>query len=505
MDPEYVLKWVIGVASLVELCTPWLGFPKRALGWRGLALGLLLILGLDYWLRLPGAAYALLLVWCLLVGLPSTALRQRQRALRMGQLPSARRWARLVAWLHPLDEQRNTAALISARALAAEGRVNEAHERLQRLEKHATFGELARLEGLLLEARWSVLVERLEQQNLDNHRIREIAVQAFGETGELQRMLSIYAAIARDLTGPARVQLEVAAYLGSVSAVDLALAKLPAPPEVAAYFRGVALQVAGDRLLGRPLLQDAETHPAWQRSALARLRRPLEPLDTRSAKLRERATAALEQLCLALEHTPAAPTKPWVTWSIAAVLLLVFLESALGASFDADKLIQSGALVLPRALAPEPWRVVTAGFLHASATHLALDLLLLLLLGSTLERLWGALALISCFLCANVGSYSIAAWLGTATPDRPQLILGASAGVFGLLGALVAFDAVGYAFERSRLLLRRVLVLLLLMFAQVLFDSFTPIVGSSLHLTGAALGFLVACPQALRFWRRQRP
>jgi membrane associated rhomboid family serine protease len=131
-------------------------------------------------------------------------------------------------------------------------------------------------------------------------------------------------------------------------------------------------------------------------------------------------------------------------------------------------------------------------------------LLLLLLLGSTLERLWGSAALLSCFLCANVGSYSIAAWLSTATADRPELMLGASAGVFGIVGALIGFDLVGYAFERSRLLLRRVLVLALLMLAQVAFDSFTPIVRSSLHLTGALIGFFVACPQAFRFWKLHR-
>jgi len=348
------------------------------------------------------------------------------------------------------------------------------------------------------------LVERLEQQNLDTARLREIAVQAFGETGELQRMLSIHTTIARDLSGPARVQLEVAAYLGSVRAVELALKQLPAPPEVAAYFRGVALQVAGERLAGRPLLQEAEAHPALQRHALARLRRPLEPLDTRSAKVRARAATAEEQLRLVLEHTPAAPAKPWVTWSIAAVLLVAFLRDVPGGSFNAAELLRSGALILPRDQALEAWRLVSAGFLHASATHLAFNLLLLLILGSTLERLWGAGALLSCFLCANIGSYAIAAWLSTATSDRPELLLGASAGMFGILGGLVGFDAVGYAFERSRLLLRRVLVLVLLMLAQVVFDSFTPIVRSSLHLTGALLGFLVACPQAFRFWRRHR-
>jgi len=144
---------------------------------------------------------------------------------------------------------------------------------------------------------------------------------------------------------------------------------------------------------------------------------------------------------------------------------------------------------------------LTAGFVHRGFTHLALDLLLLLLFGSILERLWGSLTLLACFLCANVGSYWIATWLVSATAERPELLLGASAGAYGLVGALIAFDAVSYAFERSALLLRRISLLALTMLAQILFDSFTPIVRSSLHWTGAALGAIVACPLALRFWR----
>jgi hypothetical protein len=74
-----------------------------------------------------------------------------------------------------------------------------------------------------------------------------------------------------------------------------------------------------------------------------------------------------------------------------------------------------------------------------------------------------------------------------------------------MVGGLIGFDAVGYAFKRSRLLLRRVSALALLILAQIAFDWFTPIMGSSLHLTGALIGLLVACPQAFAFWRSHRP
>lgn len=501
MDPEYVLKWVIGAASLFEFCGRWLGFREREFGWRWFALGSLLLLAVDHWLQIPGATYALTLAWCTFVALPSYALTRRQRALHQGQLVPARRWARVFAWLHPFDEPRFSARWLSARALAEAGRVSDAEQLLHALEKHPRLGELARLEGLLIAARWSALVERLETRSFEHPGALGIALQAFGETGKIPQMLASYRALERHLTAPARPHLEVAAYLGSVTAFELALEKLPAlPPEVGAYFRGVLLQAAGERRAARAPLQEAEAHAAYQRRALARLRRPLEPVSTLPVKVRARAGAAEQDLNFAIARLSTPGRRPWATWSLGALILAMFLRSVPGDSLDATNLVEMGALLLPQDQAPGAWRIVTAGLLHRGVTHLALNLVMLLVFGSILERLWGSTALLACFSCANVGSYWIATWLASATPDRPELLLGASAGACGLVGALIAFDAVSYAFERSPLLLRRISLLALMMLAQFVFDSFTPIVRSSLHLTGAALGALVACPLALRFW-----
>lgn len=502
VDPEYVLKWVIGAVSLFEFVRPWLGFRERTLRWRGLALCLLLLLGVDYWLGLPGFGYALAFVWGTFVVLPNHALTRRQQALHADRLVPARRWARLFAWLHPFDEPRFTAHWIEARALAAQGRIDDAERLLHALEKHPRFGELARLEGLLLAGRWSLLVERLEAQSSEHPGTLGIALQTFGETGDLERMLDSYRAIERELTEPARVHLELAAYLGSTGTFEHALEKLGAlPPETVAYFRGMLLQATGERLAARAPLMQAESHPAYQRRALARLRRPLQPVSTLSATVRARLTTAEQALDFALTRLAFRPRRQWATWSLAAVIVAMFARSIPGGVSDAENLIEMGALVLPQEHAPGAWRIITAGFLHRGFTHFALDLLLVLLFGGILERLWGSGALLACFVGANVGSYWLATWLFSVTPDRPLLLLGASAGAYGIVGALIAFDAAGYAFERSPLSLRRIAVLGLSMLAQIAFDAFTPIVRTSLHWTGAGLGALVAIPFALRFWR----
>ena len=506
VDPEYLLKSLLGAASVFEWCRAWLGFPRRGFGWRWLGLALLVLLVADYWLRIPGAAYALGLVWCTFAGLPEYALARRQQALHAGRFSHAWRWARLFAWLHPFDEPRATARWIHARALAAAGRVNDAERILQALERHPTLGELGRLEGLLLAARWSALVARLEERKFEHPGVASIALQAFGETGKLQQMLAAYRTLQRDAEAPGLVHLEVAAYLGSVAVFEAALERVPAQPaETIAYFRGVALQASGERPSARALLQEAEAHPAFERRALARLRVPLEPVSALEPQLQGRAQAAEQALQFTLSELSVRPRRPWVTWSLGLLLVAMFLRTVPGGSLDAANLIDKGALVLPQDIAPGAWRILTTGFLHRGATHLGFDLLLLFLLGSALERLWGWSTLLACFLCANIGSYAIAAWLTTATADRPELALGASAGAFGIVGALITFDAVGYAFERSRILLRRMSVLGLFVAGQTVFDAFTPIMASSLHWTGALLGALVASPLAFRFWRRHAP
>jgi membrane associated rhomboid family serine protease len=67
-------------------------------------------------------------------------------------------------------------------------------------------------------------------------------------------------------------------------------------------------------------------------------------------------------------------------------------------------------------------------------------------------------------------------------------MLGASAGVMGLVGALFAFAAVGYFRARQRWLGRQIVLLLAVIATQVVFDAFTPEVSSFLHMTGLGIG-----------------
>ena len=86
----------------------------------------------------------------------------------------------------------------------------------------------------------------------------------------------------------------------------------------------------------------------------------------------------------------------------------------------------------------EWWRIITGGFLHAGILHIGMNMLVLWLLGSQLERVVGGVK----FACLYVTSL-FAGSLGVLLIDPTAPTVGASGAVFGLMGA-------AFIFQRSR-------------------------------------------------------
>lgn len=119
-----------------------------------------------------------------------------------------------------------------------------------------------------------------------------------------------------------------------------------------------------------------------------------------------------------------------VTSALLLAFVLVFVASALR-----PELVDRLAKVSARVRAGELWRLVTANFLHGSIAHLAMNGFALYVIGPTVERLYGRLALLSIFLVGGAAGFAAS----TALVAAPSL--GASAGLFALLGALLGFAA----------------------------------------------------------------
>ena len=126
-----------------------------------------------------------------------------------------------------------------------------------------------------------------------------------------------------------------------------------------------------------------------------------------------------------------------------------------------------------------------------------MNLLGLWVLGRSVERGFGRLSMLVAFFVSSVGAYTTGLFFMPAPAEHRAIALGASAGLFGLVGALGSYAAVGFLRRRNRLFGRQLAGILLVIGIQLVFDAFHPAASSFLHLAGAAWGAALAVPYAL--------
>jgi rhomboid protease GluP len=78
------------------------------------------------------------------------------------------------------------------------------------------------------------------------------------------------------------------------------------------------------------------------------------------------------------------------------------------------------------------WRLVTAGFLHAGILHILMNSWVLFDLGTQVEELFGTSRMIVFYFISTVCGFFL------STVWNPGLSVGSSAGIFGLIGAMIA-------------------------------------------------------------------
>ena len=90
----------------------------------------------------------------------------------------------------------------------------------------------------------------------------------------------------------------------------------------------------------------------------------------------------------------------------------------------------SGLAALPLSA---PWQLVSYSFLHGSLWHLAFNMFGLWMFGSELERLWGARRYLICYFSSVLSGALTQLLVAGAIGGVGGPVIGASAGVFGLL------------------------------------------------------------------------
>lgn len=130
---------------------------------------------------------------------------------------------------------------------------------------------------------------------------------------------------------------------------------------------------------------------------------------------------------------PGAQSPPQVTYALMGISIAVFLvQLAIDGSLR-GQIFQDYVLFGPFVNQGDVWRIVTAGFLHASLIHLAFNMYALYIFGPALERGIGGFKTALIYAGGLLGGSAAVLAFNYSSPT-----LGASGAVLGLAGGLAA-------------------------------------------------------------------
>ena len=187
------------------------------------------------------------------------------------------------------------------------------------------------------------------------------------------------------------------------------------------------------------------------------------------------AKAATRARRVAGEGTGALVTKALIALNV-GIFLLQFVTGS-GRPLRSE-LFERGALYGPLVADGEWWRLVTAGFLHASVIHVAFNMLMLWWFGSALEGLLGR------------GRYLVVYGLSLLTGSAGALLLNPEAATVGASGAVFGVLGAGLVLERRGINVFGGAALMIVLL-NIAISLFVPNISLGGHLGGLAGGALV--------------
>ena len=186
-----------------------------------------------------------------------------------------------------------------------------------------------------------------------------------------------------------------------------------------------------------------------------------------------------------------------VTAILVALNILVFLAAELtGGTDDPGHMVSMGACYPPLVLSGEWWRLFTCMFLHFGMSHLANNMLVLVVLGLRLEPAMGHLRLLVCYVLGGMGG-NLVSFLLDLRSGSYGISAGASSATFAMMGAVLLVALKNHG-RTQDLGMRQILI----MAAFSLYLGFASEgVDNAAHVGGLLAGFLVA---ALIYWPQKK-
>jgi membrane associated rhomboid family serine protease len=153
------------------------------------------------------------------------------------------------------------------------------------------------------------------------------------------------------------------------------------------------------------------------------------PVPSDSSSLPQPAAAAAEPAAPVFLHPPTRA----VWWLVTVNVAIFGLELLWGGSSSPLTLHRMGAGLGRAAVAHQPWRILSAAFLHVNVVHLALNMWALVVFGRILEVMLGARRFIVLY-----GLSALGGGLASSLVHAAILSAGASGAVWGLMTAQIA-------------------------------------------------------------------
>jgi len=172
--------------------------------------------------------------------------------------------------------------------------------------------------------------------------------------------------------------------------------------------------------------------------------------------------------------------QPRVTISLIMINLVIWLLQVIPGSTLTSTLFYAPLLTVI-----EPWRMITAGFVHSPDNfwHILLNIYSIYIFGRVIEPMLGPIRFLVLYLVSIFGGSAMVLWLGE--PVVP--VVGASGAFFGLMGAyLIMLRAIG---DNSGLLVGLIAV-------NLAFGFLVPGISWQGHLGGLLAGMAVTAVYA---------
>jgi membrane associated rhomboid family serine protease len=182
------------------------------------------------------------------------------------------------------------------------------------------------------------------------------------------------------------------------------------------------------------------------------------------------------------------PRKGRVTMVLATVNVTLFVWGYVACRHPSGfTLVARGANFHPAVAAGELWRLAASMFLHADWLHIAGNTLGLVMIGRLVEALCGPRRLLAIYILAGVGGSA-----ASALAPRAEISIGASGGVYGLLGALFVTLVRSRAHLPEAWRRRLLLNLVVIVGIELVVDYHVTMVDIAAHAGGLGTGALLA-------------